>query len=215
MKMLSQLYPILDAGFLAARGAVRENQLQALVVELLGAGITLLQYRNKLDSEADVLADALLLRASAPRGSCALILNDYPALAARADFDGAHIGQQDVSVAEARAILGPNAILGVSTHNPEQLTAAEFTSADYVAVGPVFPTASKQNPDPVVGLEGVRRARGLTVKPLVAIGGITLENCESVREAGADSVAVISSLFADRSGRSPGKIASDFFAKLR
>jgi thiamine-phosphate pyrophosphorylase len=95
-----------------------------------------------------------------------------------------------------------------------------LSSADYVAIGPVFATATKQNPDPVVGLEGVRRARAMTKKPVVAIGGITLENCRAVLDAGADSVAVISAIFApsllaDGSGETPGKIASDFFAKLR
>ena len=117
-------------------------------------------------------------------------------------------------------LIGAEKMLGVSTHNPEQLAAAELSAADYVAIGPVFATATKENPDPVVGLEGVRRARAMTTKPLVAIGGITLENCRAVLDAGADSVAVISAIFApglraDGSGETPGKIASDFFAKLR
>ncbi len=217
--MLSKLYPILDVATLGSRlpgsGPGREVFLQSLVEELLRAGVSLLQYRNKTGNEAEVLADAQALRTAAPPGKCILILNDYPALITQAGFDGVHVGQQDMTADEARALIGTGKILGVSTHNPEQLASAELTSADYVAVGPVFATASKLNPDPVVGLEGVRLARALTKKPLVAIGGITLENCKAVMDAGADSVAVISSLFADATGRAPGKIASDFFRNLR
>ncbi len=186
----------------------------------LSAGVTLLQYRNKTGDDAEVLADALVLRAAAPVGRCTLILNDYPRLAVAAGFEGVHLGQEDLSPEEARALVGYERMVGVSTHTPEQLAAAERSLADYVAIGPVFATATKENPDPVVGLEGVRRARAMTNKPLVAIGGITLENCRAVLDAGADSVAVISAIFApnlraDGLGESPGKIASDFFAKLR
>jgi thiamine-phosphate pyrophosphorylase len=109
-----------------------------------------------------------------------------------------------------RNIIGPHRWLGVSTHNPEQLQEADRSSADYLALGPVFSTSSKEKPDPVVGLEGVRRARQLTRKPLIAIGGITRANAASVIEAGADSVAVISDLL-----REPGKSAEEFFRILR
>ena len=213
--MVPPLYPILDASLLSESSIAREARLRSLVEELLVAGVSLLQYRNKVGTEREILADANLLRKVVPFGGCTLILNDYPALAVDAGFDGVHVGQLDMAPEEARAVIGADRILGVSTHNPEQLAAAELTSADYLAIGPVFATSSKQNPDPVVGIDGIRSARKLTKKPLVAIGGITLENCEAVIDAGADSVAVISSLFADASGRAPGKIASDFFAKLR
>ena len=109
-----------------------------------------------------------------------------------------------------RTIIGPERCLGVSTHNPEQLREANLTSADYLAIGPVFSTSSKEKPDPVVGLEGVRRARQLTRKPLVAIGGITRANAASVIAAGADSVAVITDLL-----REPRKSAEEFFRVLR
>jgi thiamine-phosphate pyrophosphorylase len=218
--MISSLYPILDVGFLPAPGPAREQCLRSLMAELLASGVTLLQYRNKSGDEAEVLADALVLREAAPVGRCVLILNDYPALVVDAGFDGVHVGQTDMSPEETRALIGDKRMLGVSTHDAEQLAAAELSSADYVAIGPVFATATKENPSPVVGLEGVRRARAMTTKALVAIGGITLENCRAVLEAGADSVAVISAIFAPgfrggSSGESPGKIASDFFAKLR
>ncbi len=213
--MLPVLYPILDATFLPADGPPREERLRSLIEELLSSGVTLLQYRNKTGTEAEVLADALILRKVAPHGRCTLILNDYPELAVRAGFDGVHVGQMDMAPENARAVVGTKLMLGVSTHNPEQIAAANLTSADYLAIGPVFATSSKQNPDPVVGLDGVRLARTLTKKSLAAIGGITLDNCKAVLDAGADSVAVISSLFADAAGRTPGKIASDFFLKLR
>jgi thiamine-phosphate pyrophosphorylase len=139
-----------------------------------------------------------------------LIMNDRADLCLAADLDGVHVGQDDLSPESVRAIIGPKRWLGVSTHNPEQLREADLTSADYLAIGPVFATSSKERPDPVVGLEGVRRARVLTRKPLVAIGGITRANAASVIEAGADSVAVISDLL-----REPGKSAEEFFRILR
>ena len=107
-------------------------------------------------------------------------------------------------------MIGDGLWLGVSTHNPEQLTQADKTSANYLAIGPVFATLSKANLDPGIGLDGVRQARALTRKPLVAIGGITRENCRSVIEAGADAVAVISDLI-----REPRKSAEEFFRILR
>jgi thiamine-phosphate pyrophosphorylase len=139
-----------------------------------------------------------------------LIMNDRADLCLAADFDGVHVGQDDLSPEAVRQIIGPDRWLGVSTHNPEQLREADLSSADYLAIGPVFTTSSKANPDPVVGLEGVRRARALTRKPLVAIGGVTRENAASVIDAGADSVAVISDLLHD-----PSKSAEEFFRILR
>jgi thiamine-phosphate pyrophosphorylase len=212
---LPPLYPILDAGVLPGSRSLREARIRSWIEELLAAGMTLLQYRNKAGSKAELLADASLLRTVAPRDSCTLLLNDFPALAVEVGFDGAHVGQSDATPRQARAMLGPERMLGVSTHNPEQLAAADLGPADYLAIGPVYATHTKLNPDPVVGIEGVRRARALTSKPLVAIGGITVENCRGVLDAGADSVAVISALFGDGASGSPAKIARDFFAKLR
>jgi thiamine-phosphate pyrophosphorylase len=136
-------------------------------------------------------------------------MNDRADLCLAAEFDGVHVGQGDLSPESARKVVGSDRWLGVSTHNPEQVIEADQNSADYIAIGPVFGTASKANPDPVVGLEGVRAARRLTKLPLVAIGGITRENCRSVIEAGADSVAVISDLI-----REPGKSAEEFLSIL-
>ena len=200
----------------------------AAAKDLVSAGCTLLQYRNKSGLARVMLEQARELRrlfrqdqnphfwqhrpevghASTDR-SVRLIMNDRADLCLAAGFDGVHVGQDDLSPKSVRAIIGPDRWLGVSTHNPEQLREADLTSADYLAIGPVFATSSKDKPDPVVGLEGVRRARSLTRKPLVAIGGITRANAASVIEAGADSVAVISDLI-----KEPRKSAEEFFRIL-
>ena len=187
-----KLYPILDAGFLPAEG--REEFLARLVRDLVAAGVGILQYRNKDGGEAEVLADARAMR-SAAGDQMLLVMNDWPRLAVEAGFDGVHVGQTDKSPTEARAILGPERIVGVSTHSDAQVRTADEAPVDYVAIGPVYATATKEAPDPVVGLEGVRMARSRTAKPLVAIGGIRIENAADVWASGADSVAVISALF--------------------
>lgn len=134
-----------------------------------------------------------------------LIMNDRADLALAAEFDGVHVGQEDLSVATVRRIVGPKLIVGTSTHNPEQVREADAANPDYIAIGPVFATQSKANPDPIVGLEGVRLARSLTDKPVVAIGGITLANCQEVVAAGADGLALISALLPD-----PAKSVAQF-----
>jgi thiamine-phosphate pyrophosphorylase len=205
------LYPILDSGFLPPSGQERQSALAILVRELADAGVGILQYRNKQGSEAGILADARVIRRAAGP-AMKLILNDWPALAMQADFDGVHVGQTDITPRAARKIAGSAKIVGVSTHNEAQLRAADTEPVDYIAIGPVFATSSKQNPDPVVGLEGVRLARRITQKPLVAIGGITLDTAAQVREAGADSIALISAIFAP--GGDPAKSAKEFLRAL-
>jgi thiamine-phosphate pyrophosphorylase len=204
---LPRLYPIVDAACFSTTA-----DLVAFAAELMAAGCTLLQYRNKSGDERAMLEQARSLRsrARAPAPHLRLIMNDRADLCLLAEFDGMHVGQDDLSPESVRKIIGPDRWLGVSTHNPEQLRQADQTSADYLAIGPVFSTSSKERPDPVVGLEGVRRARQLTGKPLVAIGGITRTNAASVIEAGADSVAVIADLL-----HSPRKSAEEFFRILR
>ena len=183
-------------------------RLVAFARELAVGGCTLLQFRNKSGNAKVMLEQARKLK-KLLGPSARLIMNDRADLCLAAGFDGVHVGQDDLSPESVRAIIGPDRWLGVSTHNPEQLGEADLTSADYLAIGPVFATSSKEKPDPVVGLEGVRRARSLTRKPLVAIGGITRANAASVIEAGADSVAVISDLL-----REPRKSAEEFFRIL-
>jgi len=203
MISLPRLYPIIDAG-----GFRFTSDLIAFSQELVVAGCCILQYRNKSGNARLMLEHARELKKRLSN-SVTLIMNDRADLCLAAAFDGVHIGQDDLSPEAVRAIIGPNRWLGVSTHNPEQLREADLTSADYLAIGPVFATSSKERPDPVVGLEGVRRARALTRKPLVAIGGITRANAASVIEAGADAVAVISDLLRD-----PRKSAEEFFRIL-
>ena len=244
MAQFPRLYAILDS--------VSVGSTEALIrfaEELVAAGCTLIQYRNKsgnarmmLDQTREIKKNLIshshvsqqrqdpsagsgqavghpkchedgdapgLAGVARPGNPIRLIMNDRADLCLAADFDGVHVGQDDLSPEAARKIIGPDRWLGVSTHNPEQLREAELTSADYLAIGPVFSTSSKVKPDPVVGLEGVRRARTLTRKPLVAIGGITRANAVSVMEAGADSVAVISDLLRD-----PRKSAEEFLRIL-
>lgn len=200
------VYPILDASYLTA-AADRTAFLRNVIGNLIDAGIGILQYRNKLGDEAEILADARVMREAA-RERMLLILNDWPELALSAGFDGVHVGQEDLNPDEARGIMGPGKIIGVSTHNEAQLRAADLQPVDYIAIGPVFPTTTKQNPDPVVGLEGVRLARTVTRKTLVAIGGVTIKNAAQILRAGADSVAVISAFFAP--GIDVAKSARDF-----
>jgi thiamine-phosphate pyrophosphorylase len=121
-------------------------------------------------------------------------MNDRADMAALASAGGVHVGQDDLPVEAARRICGPDCWVGVSTHNLEQFRAAAATSADYIAVGPIFATATKKRPDPIVGVEFIRRIRPLTQKPLVAIGGITAERAREVYVAGADSLAVAADL---------------------
>ncbi|QNI38566.1 thiamine phosphate synthase [Edaphobacter sp. 4G125] len=189
---------------LASRGI----ELRRFAEELRDAGVTLLQYRDKRAGEEEVLRNAHLLTEVFRGTEAVLVMNDFPALAQQAGWNAVHVGQEDAAVVEARSLLGPGGIVGCSTHNDEQVRAAEAVGADYIAIGPVFSTSTKLNPDPVVGLEGVRRARALTKCPLVAIGGITPENAASVIEAGADAIAVIGALL--RSGADPGTLVQEF-----
>ncbi len=203
MMKLPRLYAILDASRFPDPAA-----MWAAAEQLQAAGVTLLQYRNKSGNARQIVRQARELKRRVGN-SMRLIMNDRADLCLAADFDGVHVGQQDLSPEGARRVIGPKLWLGVSTHSPAQLRVAAATSADYLAIGPVFATESKENPDPVVGLDGARRARELTEKPLVAIGGITRENARSVMEAGADAVAVISDLVNE-----PRKSAEEFLHRL-
>lgn len=185
--MFPALYAILDP-------ILTTQPLLTVAEKLADAGVQLIQLRDKRASPANLYASASELSDFLAPREVRFILNDRPDIAALAGAAGVHVGQEDVPVEEARRICGASRWVGVSTHNIEQLRQADLTSADYIAVGPVFPTGTKINPDPVVGLEFLRQARRLTKKPLVAIGGITLETAADVFRAGADSVAVIRDL---------------------
>jgi thiamine-phosphate pyrophosphorylase len=176
---------------------------------LADAGATLIQLRDKRSSARKIFAHSRELAALLlPLGVC-FIVNDRADIAVMSGASGVHVGQDDLPVEEARKICKAPFWVGVSTHNINQFREASLTSADYIAVGPIFPTVTKENPDPVVGLELLREARKLTRKPLVAIGGITLESAPDVYAAGADSVAVIRDL---ASAGDPAKQVRKFLA---
>jgi thiamine-phosphate pyrophosphorylase len=186
---LPRVYPILDTESLARRAIAIETAAAAFLEG--GAGI--LQIRHKGHWSRDFFAAARQVARLCRENGAPLIVDD------RADFAllldaGLHVGQDDLSPRDARKLIGSEAILGYSSHNMTQLAAAGGEPVDYVAIGPIFATASKRNPDPVVGVEEIARCRGLIEKPLVAIGGIDLGNARAVWDAGADSVAVIGAL---------------------
>jgi thiamine-phosphate pyrophosphorylase len=161
---------------------------------LAQAGVRLLQYRNKQASARELFEKSRELAEELLPRQVTFILNDRADVAALVGASGVHVGQDDLSVAAARNIVGASSMVGASTHNLEQFAAAAATSADYIALGPIFETSTKANPDPIVGLAMIRAARLLTDKPVVAIGGITLERAAQAIAAGADSVAVISDI---------------------
>lgn len=187
--MFPPLYAILDPEQV-------QVSLPEMASRLAASGVALVQLRDKKSSAARVLARARELKAVLAPLGVRFLLNDRPDIAAIADCAGVHVGQDDLLPEDARRIVGPSRWVGVSTHTLDQLRVAAATSADYIAIGPVFPTSTKENPDPVVGLDFIRAARRLTGKPLVAIGGITLETAGEVFRAGADSVAVIRDIVA-------------------
>jgi thiamine-phosphate pyrophosphorylase len=202
--VLPRLYVILDAALIT----FPESDCALSLAE---AGVRLLQYRNKsapaqryLDSSRE-LAETLR-----PRG-VSFFVNDRPDVAALAGATGVHVGQEDLDVEQARRVVGRDRLVGVSTHNLEQFKRAAASSADYIAVGPIYDTSTKANLDPVVGVDLLRRVRRLSDKPVVAIGGITLEHAAAVIEAGADSIAVISGILR---ASDPGQRARQYIKTL-
>ena len=204
--VIPRLYAIIGPAQAGGRSPVE------VAAALLEAGVGLIQLRDKQASSGELYASARHVAECVRTGKAIFIVNDRADVARAVDADGVHVGQDDLPVESARAIVGPNKWVGCSTHNLEQVREAERSSADYVAFGPIFATASKENPDPVVGLIGLREARQAIRKPLVAIGGITLENARAVIEAGADSVAVISALVGAPDIR---KRAEEFLEKVK
>ena len=186
--MLPRLYAIIDAACIGDRAPAE------VAATLLGAGVALIQYRDKHRSSREMYQDCLVIEEQVRRSGGVFIVNDRADIARAVKAHGVHLGQDDLPVQLVRRVLGPGKWIGYSTHNLEQVREASESSADYIAFGPIFPTGSKNHADPVVGLAGLVEARKATRRPLVAIGGITVENARSVIEAGADSVAVISGL---------------------
>jgi len=185
---LSGLYIILDPSVCPARP----------LVEVLTAaaedGATLFQYRNKTGSMKDAYVEALALRQAAAKAGVLFIVNDRCDLALAVDADGVHLGQGDLPLDLARQVMGPDRLIGISTHNPDQVRKATAGKPDYLGFGPIFKPGSKQDHDPVVGLEGLRAMRRLTSLPVFAIGGIQIDQAAEVIRAGANGVAVISAI---------------------
>ena len=199
---LPKLYAIVDVTCFAPQLRTT-NSIVEFARDLSEGGVTLLQYRNKEGDTRQMLTHAREIKRVLER-KVTLIMNDRADICVALGYDGVHLGQEDLPAEGARLVVGER-IVGVSTHNPKQVKDADAGPADYIAIGPVFPTTGKKNPDALVGIEGVRQARAATKKPLVAIGGITRQNAKSVVEAGADSVAVISDLLS-----SPRRAAEEF-----
>jgi thiamine-phosphate pyrophosphorylase len=189
MTRLPRVYPILDTESLHRCGV----SLATAAAAFLEGGAGILQIRHKGHWSREIFVEAQQVAKLCRECGAELIVDD------RADFAilldaGLHVGQDDLSPRDARKLIGSTATLGFSSHNMAQLVAAGGEPVDYVAIGPVFATVSKRNPDPVVGVEEIRRCRSLIEKPLVAIGGITLQNAADAWAAGADSVAIIGAL---------------------
>jgi thiamine-phosphate pyrophosphorylase len=183
---LPRLYAIADASF---------GDCVQLAEALFSGGARLVQIRNKKAGGREFLDQVERILALVPAGAN-VIVNDRVDVALLAGATGVHLGQTDLPPEAARRILGPDRIIGFSTHNFEQALAADTLPVDYIAVGPVFPTSTKENPDPVIGLEKLADICRAVRKPVVAVGGVTLENAQSVLDAGAASVAVIRDLLA-------------------
>jgi thiamine-phosphate pyrophosphorylase len=202
--VLPRLYVILDASLLKQP----ETECAA---RLVAAGVRLLQYRNKEAGAKELLEKSrAIAQLVCPQGAT-FFVNDRPDVAYLGGADGVHVGQHDLSPDAARMVVGKDKLVGISTHSLEQFSAATATSADYIAVGPVFETRTKANPEPVVGAELVRRTRAMTDTPIVAIGGVTLERASDIIAAGADSVAVISDILL---AQDPAARAAKYIALL-
>jgi thiamine-phosphate pyrophosphorylase len=185
--VLPRLYVILDAALL-------KIPAKECAKSLVDAGVRLIQYRNKRASGRELFETSRELAEYLNPLGVQFIVNDRADVAVLARARGVHVGQDDLAVEQARKVIGDGRWVGISTHNSEQFGSALESSADYIAVGPVFATGSKENPDPVVGTGFVRETRAMTDRPIVAIGGITLERGVELIEAGADSVAIISDI---------------------
>ena len=167
--------------------------LKEIVTVVLSAGVRCIQYREKYKARRDIYREALMLRELTDKFGASLIVNDYTDIAIAVNADGVHLGQKDLPLKEARKIFGEEKIIGISTHSAEEAIAAEAGGADYIGFGPVFHTATKDAGEPK-GIAMLGEIKKHVKIPVVAIGGINLENLESVIDSGADAVAVASAI---------------------
>ena len=193
---LPRLYPILDTAVLQRAGV----DLLEAAAGLFEAGVVLVQLRHKEHFSRDVFETCAHLAVLCEQAGATLVINDRCDIARLLNAH-VHVGQDDLMPAFVRQLCGPSAIIGLSTHNTSQLEAANREPVDYHAIGPIFATSTKLNPDPVVGLAALKELRAISERPLVAIGGITLDNARAVIDAGADSVAVVSGLIPEKAAR--------------
>ena len=202
---ISGLYVILDPSVCS------ERPLRDALVLSAKAGAKIFQYRNKTASMKEAYAEALPLRQAAADLGVLFIVNDRCDLALAVDADGVHLGQEDLPYAEARKVMGPNKIIGLSTHNADQVREADRLKPDYIGFGPIFKPGSKQDHDPIMGVAGLRAIRSLTPSPIFAIGGITLDQVGEVMRAGANGIAVISAVL-----KAPDikQAVSDFLSRM-
>ncbi len=189
-KTLHGVYIIVDPHL------VRRLTLVEALKEAAAGGARLFQYRDKTAPGRDLYHQAEQLRQAAHDVGATFIVNDRCDVALAVEAEGVHLGQGDLPLSLAKAVMGPNQLIGISTHTPEQVREATAGGADYVGFGPIFPTASKADHEPVVGVEGLREARLLTSLPMFAIGGITVASAEGIMHAGADGIAVMSAVWA-------------------
>lgn len=190
--ILPRFYPILDTVALERSGV----NIVSAASDLLAAGAKILQLRHKGHYDRALYGHAERIATLCEDFDALLVINDRADIAMLLNT-GLHVGQDDIPPSHARSLIGANRVLGFSTHNSEQLAAAASEPIDYVAIGPIFYTSSKQTPDPVVGVNELRRLKSRAKSPLVAIGGITREKALEVWEAGADSIAVVGDLYPD------------------
>jgi len=205
-KRISGLYGIVDTSLVPPERAAE------VAGQLLESGLAILQLRAKGVGSGEFLRLARRLRELASARGVLFIVNDRVDIALASEADGLHLGQSDIPVEEARRLLGRDKLIGLSTHNLEQLRQARETTADYLSFGPIFATTTKKNADPPLGLEALKEARGLVEKPLVAIGGIKAENLPAVLACGVESVALISCIL---KSRKPGQRAKELMAIIK
>jgi len=189
-KTLQGLYIILDPH------VVRRLSLVDALKEAAAGGATLFQYRNKTSAGRELYHEAEELRQAARDVGATFIVNDRCDVALAVGADGVHLGQRDLPLPLAKGLMSPDQLIGVSTHTLDHVREATVGGADYVGFGPIFPTASKADHEPVVGVEGLRQARTLTPLPMFAIGGVTVASIEGLIQAGADGMAVMSAIWA-------------------
>lgn len=186
---LHGVYILLDEQWSETISLVHVVQMAANV------GVRLFQYRNKTDPMLDCFQKGLPLRKATNAAGATFIVNDRCDLALALDADGVHLGQDDLPLEFARQIMGPQKIIGVSTHRPEEVEAATREGADYIGFGPIFSTTTKADHEPIVGISGLKQARALTTLPIFAIGGITLDSIPAIQQAGGNGVAVASLIY--------------------